>query len=413
MPLIALHPGQLRVVKERERWNVLQCGRRFGKTKLGIRLAVDEALKGQPVGWFAPTYKLQLDVWEEMCRMLKPVITRASSLDQRISLEGGGVIDFWSMDGPDPGRGRKYRRVIIDEASISKDLAAAWQGAIRPTLTDLKGDAWFLGTPKGCKHFFNVMFLRGQQGDKGYKSWRFHTGDNPYIDPAELAGAKRDLPPEIYAQEYEGVPAADGGNPFGLAAIAACIIAKQSDEPAVCYGVDLAKSQDWTVIVGLDAAGRVCYLDRWQGDWGNTRRKILAQVADVKTLVDSTGVGDPIVEDMQKERRNIEGFKFSSLSKQQLMEGLAAAIQKKETGYPNGWLREELDTFEYEYTLGGRVTYTAPSGLHDDGVCALALAVRCRGVDTSGGVLPFSIASFDSEKPGLESRLDREEIWGN
>ena len=57
------HPGQARIVGESRRFNVLMCGRRFGKTALGIDLGVEEALGGGRVGWFAPSYKYLEEAW--------------------------------------------------------------------------------------------------------------------------------------------------------------------------------------------------------------------------------------------------------------------------------------------------------------------------------------------------------------
>jgi hypothetical protein len=98
---------------------------------------------------------------------------------------------------------------------------------------------------------------------------------------------------------------------------------------------------------------------------------------DAAACVDSTGVGDPIVEDCNATAGGVHGFKFTATSKQQIMEGLAAVLQRREVTFPAGWLRNELDAFEYVYTQSG-VRYSAPEGLHDDGVCALALAVHCK-----------------------------------
>lgn len=373
--LAAPHPGQRRVLAEAKRFNVLRCGRRFGKTTMGEVVLVEPALEGHPVAWFAPTNKIMLEPWQHVASALKPVTARLNKIEQRIELITGGVVDFWSLDNPDSGRGRKYKRIVVDEAGIVRNLQQAWQETIRPTLTDLKGDAWFLGTPKG-RNFFNQLYERGQQGRPGWASWSLGTIDNPYIDPAEIAEAKASLPEPVFDQEYRGIPADDGGNPFGIKAIEACVC-PMSVAPPVAYGVDLAKSHDWTVVCGLDADGVVCSLERWQGPWGETRKRILGLVNGWPTLIDSTGVGDPIVEDLQRVRPNIQGFKFSSQSKQQLMEGLASAVHTQEVGFPDGWLRGELETFEYEYTRTG-VRYTAPEGLHDDGVCALALAVQAK-----------------------------------
>jgi hypothetical protein len=104
--------------------------------------------------------------------------------------------------------------------------------------------------------------------------------------------------------------------------------------PVAAYGVDLAKSVDWTVVCGLDEQGDVAELERWQSDWGQTRRRIIDVVGGVPTLVDSTGVGDPIVEDLCRASANVEGFKFTATSKQQLMEGLAADVQRGEVAHP-------------------------------------------------------------------------------
>jgi hypothetical protein len=371
------HAGQQQVIENAARFNVLECGRRFGKTTLGIDRIIDTALHGGPAAWFAPTYKLLAEVWRQTCAALAPLRPKVSQQEKRIDLTmTRGVIEFWSLDQPDPARGRKYKRVVIDEAGIVRDLESAWQEAIRPTLTDYKGDAWFLGTPKG-RNFFHRLFAKGEAQAKGWRSWRLPTTSNPLIDPAEIEAARLDMPEAAFNQEFLGIPADDGGNPFDLAAIRDCAVSGTSDAEPVAFGVDLAKSYDWTVVCGIDAEGYVCRIERWQSDWGQTTRRVLDLIGDVPAFIDSTGVGDPIVEDLCRQSGGVEGFKFSSTSKQQLMEGLASAIQRREIRYPAGWLQSELESFEYEYRPGG-IRYSAPAGLHDDGVCALALAVAKR-----------------------------------
>jgi hypothetical protein len=246
---------------------------------------------------------------------------------------------------------------------------------MRPTLADRKGSALFLGTPKGTGDFHR-LFLEAESDTTGaWKAFRIGSVANPYIDPDEIKDAKKMLPPEIFAQEFEGIPAEDGGNPFGINAIRACI-GPLSTAPVECYGVDLAKSQDWTVIIGLDGEGRVAHLDRWQAPWNVTRERLARLIGDKSAQIDSTGVGDPIVEDLRKVCRRVEGFKFTSQSKQQLMEGLQIAISTSEIRFPDGWLRAELESFGFRYS-GRSVSYEATVG-HDDGVCALALAVLAR-----------------------------------
>tara|TARA_Y100001938_G_scaffold150804_1_gene243534 strand:- start:3607 stop:4791 length:1185 start_codon:yes stop_codon:yes gene_type:complete len=367
-----LHSGQKQVYDNAERFNVLMCGRRFGKTTFGQWLAVDAILKGKHVGWFSPTYKYSAEVWRDLKVLLRPILTTDNRIEGRMETLTGGSLEVWSLDNKDAGRGRKYSKVIIDEAGVVKDLDEIWQQALRPTLTDFKGDAWFLGTPKG-RGFFQRLFAQGQDGKReGWKSWRLPTLANPHMPPEEVAEARRELPPEIFAQEYEGVPADDGGCPFNLKAIAECIAPMKPTDP-VMWGVDLAKSQDFTVACALDEEGCICRLERWQGDWSLTSVKLANMIGESMAIIDSTGVGDPVVETLQSKCPLAEGFKFTQHSKQQIMEGLAVGIQTTKVRFPDGWLRSELEMFEYEYTRTG-VRYEAPSGCFDDGVCALALA---------------------------------------
>jgi hypothetical protein len=370
-----LHPSQREVHAALARFSVLEIGRRWGKTTFGIQLAIDDAVSGRKVGWFAPSYKYLADPVREFERALKPVVRRIDRIEKRMELKTNGSIDFWTLEDIDSGRGRSYDRIVVDEAGFAPRLLEAWRASMRATLADRKGRALFLGTPKGTGDFHR-LYLEAEGDTTGeWRAFRIGSVSNPHLDPSEIEAARRMLPAEVFAQEFEGVPAEDGGNPFGLDAIRECI-APMPETAVECWGVDLAKSQDWTVAVGLDGDGRVCRLDRWQGPWSVTRERLARMIGDKPAQIDSTGVGDPIVEDLRKVCRRAEGFKFTSQSKQQLMEGLQLAIQTREIRFPDGWLRSELEAFGFRYS-GRAVSYEATVG-HDDGVCALALAVLAR-----------------------------------
>lgn len=364
------HAGQKQVLDEAKRFNVLCCGRRFGKSALAVNLLAENAIAGKPSGYFAPTYKLLDGTYNECLNALEPIVTRKNE-HQFIELLTGGRIEFWSLENELAGRSRKYKRVILDEVAFAKNLWKLWTESIRATLSDFKGDAWFMSTPKG-KNDFHKLFMRGKTGEENWQSWQMSTYMNPYIDPLEIDDARKDLPELAFSQEYLAEFNDNVANPFGTAFIAQCTF-PMSTLPAVCYGIDLAKSHDWSVIVGLDKHGSVCYLDRWQSDWRTTKEKILRLPQGAAIAIDSTGVGDPIGEDIQRVRGNVEAFKFTATSKQQIMEGLAVAIQSRIITFPEGVITDELNNFEYIYTRTG-VRYSAPDGLHDDVVCALALA---------------------------------------
>jgi hypothetical protein len=195
------------VINNAKRFNVLCCGRRWGKTALSEDLLLspdDECngiLAGYPVAYFAPTYKMLMEVWREINQTLHGVIRTKSETEKRIEIFGGGVIDFWSLDEPDVIRGRKYKRAVVDEAAIVRYLQEAWIRVIRPTLTDMQGDAWFLSTPKGKNNYFYEQFQMHQKFDD-WTSWQLPTSDNPYILPSEIEQARLQLDPLTFAQEY-------------------------------------------------------------------------------------------------------------------------------------------------------------------------------------------------------------------
>lgn len=365
-----LHENQELVIKEAERFNVLNCGRRWGKSVLAINLISETAISGYPSGYFTPTYKLLEGTFKEAINALEPIVSRKHD-NQFIELITGGIIDFWSLDNANAGRSRKYKRVVVDEAAFVKDLWEAWNNSIRPTLTDLMGDGWIMSTPRG-KNGFYKLYSKGKALEPNWMSWQMPTHTNPYINKNELEDARHELPAAAYNQEYLALFSDNAANPFGVDYIKA-VLRPLSNDPVVCFGVDLAKSVDWTVVTGLDRNGHVCIFERWQSDWEQTKNRIRQIVGSKPCYIDSTGVGDPIVEDIQKQCGAVEKYVFTQQSKQKLMEGLASSIQQGKVSVLDGIMRDELESFEFIYGRTG-VKYSAPDGLHDDCVCSLALA---------------------------------------
>lgn len=190
------------MLNEAQRFNVLCCGRRWGKSTLGLYLAARAGLGGGPVAWFAPTYRMLSELWREANVRLGPAVEKRNASEYRLEMYGKGTLDFWSLDKPDVARGRQYQRVIIDEAAIVPELENAWEAVLRPTLVDLHGDAWFLSTPQGY-NYFHTLWSYGQDIDKpDWASWHMPSTARPSLDPAEVEAARADNDPVIFAQEY-------------------------------------------------------------------------------------------------------------------------------------------------------------------------------------------------------------------
>lgn len=180
---------------------MVSCGRRWGKSTLGIDRIIRPALEGFPVAWFCPTYKNLTQTWREILQVMRPVTARSDSAEHRLDLVTGGVLEMWSLESPDAVRGRKYGRLVIDEAAQVALLQDAWEQAIRSTLADLQGDAWFFSTPRGF-NFFKTLFDQGQAAAfPEWASWQMPTHSNPHIPPSELVALEREMPPRVYRQE--------------------------------------------------------------------------------------------------------------------------------------------------------------------------------------------------------------------
>lgn len=210
-----LHAGQLEIKHNAARFNVVNCGRRFGKSILGEDLAMDTALAGGPVGWFSPDYKSLLENWRSLMRILAPVTVRKSELEKRIELRGGGIIECWSLDSdPECSRGRKYKRVIIDEAAKVRWLMRAWLEAIRANLADFQGDAWFFSTPKGRNDYWE-LYQRGADPQRAdWRCWKRPTSVNPFILPEEIEAMRLEMGSRIASQEIDAEFLEVGGRFF-------------------------------------------------------------------------------------------------------------------------------------------------------------------------------------------------------
>ena len=359
------HTNQQRILDSQSRFRVVMCGRRFGKSELSQIEIITNALVGKNVAYITPTYQLARVFFE---KLIKAVPFESNKSELSIKFPNNGSIEFFTGERLDNLRGRKFHLVVIDEASFIPNLEEGWLNSIRPTLTDYKGRALFLSTPKG-KNFFYSLYLKN--GEPDWESFKFTTYDNPHIDKTEIDDARTQIPEVVFEQEYMANPSENAANPFGSTYIKQCTF-ELSHEPPIAFGVDLAKSVDFTAIIGLDRNGSVCHFERFQKDWRQTKQ-VINSLPKVPILMDSTGVGDPIFEDLQRDGVNVQGYKFSSTSKQQLMEGLASAIHQRKITFPDGHITQELEIFEYQYTSFG-VKYSAPQGFHDDCVMALGLA---------------------------------------
>lgn len=386
--LYDLHAEQRRVRAEAKRFNIWAAGRRAGKTSLSDDLVVETVLDDHaPFGLFAPNYPTLTKNWRDLRDLLAPVTRHVSEAEHRLEVIGGGELECWSLDNEgvaDSARGRKYKRVGVEEAGSVVGLLGHWEKVIRPMLTDYRGDGWLWGTPKGLNDFW-MLWQRGQDEGDGneWKSWRSPTSSNPHIDPDEIEAARRELSELAFAQEYLAEFLGDGSGVFRGIDAAATARRQVVRRPQHRYamGVDWGKINDFTVLSVVDQTlGEQVALDRFnQIDYYVQVGRLAALVETFRpdlVLAEQNSIGEPLIEQVRRLGVRVQGWQATHASKAALVETLGLALERGRLRIlPDPVQVGELRAFAAKRSVTGVVQYGAPPGMHDDTVIALGLSV--------------------------------------
>ena len=372
-----LHLSQQMITNHRKRFNVIDCGRRFGKNIMLQEWAITTALEdGYPVGWSAPTYKMLLDDWRNLGNILEPVTKRRNEQEKTLELQGGGVIDFWSLENSNSIRGRKYKRFIVNEAAFIPRLVDIFNFIIRPTLIGMKGEADFAGTPKGRNGFWQ---LYNQQGDD-WARWQMSSYSNPHVPASELDSMKHTMTERAFNQEIMAQFLEDGGGVFRYVMEAATAEGVEGGFGQYVIGVDWGRVNDATVFCVMDAMTKTqVFVDRMTNtDYNAQRSRLLAlweRFGQPPVLAEYNSMGGPMVEALQNMGINVTPFNTTNASKAQIIQALELAFERRQiTILDDEEQTNELLAYESERLPSGLVRYGAPEGAHDDMVMALAIA---------------------------------------
>ena len=263
-----LHEAQAVVARDPARFRVLVCGRRWGKTRLGVVLALRMALEGRKSWWVAPTYAISGIAWEMLRVMSRAVGAQAHESTRTLRFPSGGIIACKSADNPDNLRGEGLDFLVLDEADFVP--RRVWEEVLRPALADRKGKAVIISTPNVEGGWFHELVQKGQGEDPEVRSWCLPSWTNPHLDETEVDAARSSLPAIVFRREF--------GAEFVSAAGA--LLRREwvrvGEPPAredldVSVGVDLAISTkdgaDWTaaVALGRDRTGALYVLDVARG----------------------------------------------------------------------------------------------------------------------------------------------------
>ena len=380
------HIGQLELNNCESRFQVICCGRRWGKTVYALNRLFKEAMEVPGLYWFcAPTYKIGIKPkWDDFTTVFKDYIRYKNEADLICKLSSGSRIDWLSLEKYDNIRGEGLTGLIMDETA--QCAHAAWTDVLRPSLMDRQGWVLFISTPKGRNWFWNI-FQRGISDDTKDKNWAaftFPSWSNPHLKQEEIEEISQDLTKTLYQQEIAAQFLDDELS--AIKNVDVCTIAPAGAKPhanrTYVAGVDLARKKDFTVISVFDATiGKPVEVELWrknQGSWD----VILQTVANIckkwrcKAVVDASGAGDIACSELRKRGVFLEEFIFTEQSKRNLIDNMimkfdnfAVEILDHEIG------NNEMKSFEMSISRTGKVKYEAPSGQHDDVPIARALAL--------------------------------------
>jgi hypothetical protein len=336
-----------------------------------------------PTAYCAPTHKMLTQVWRELCERLDPIIVRRQEQAHRIELLSGGIIEGWSLDDPNALRGRRYKRVIVDEARLVPDLEHVYFAVIRPTLARLRGDCYLISTPAGLDGF-HALFQRGMSKEAGWSAFRYPTHANPYIAAAELDEIKAMLPATVYAAEILAEFADTGLTVFRQSDIAAAEDGASGHAAPVAgrrylTSVDVGRRQDATVIATVDITTEPFQLVAFDRLERIPYPVIQSRIADRaraylgRLIVESNGVGDPLIENLDVPA---EPFVTTAKSKVQAIQSLQLLLEQGR--YKAKWTAEakrELMAYQWD-----------DRHLTQDCVMALAIGAAHMRIPTSAGI---------------------------
>lgn len=378
------HTGQEDILKANVRDVAICAGRRWGKSAVCAYLALKTLFEPDKKIWLvAPSYDLTRKVFDYVVKWFLMVVPSAT---QTISTRPFPKINFVfknskieckSAENPTSLLGEEVDLLIIDEAAqISKRV---YEQYLFPTTSSRIGKTIFCSTPFGKNWFFHKFVWCQENG----LAFNFPSNNNPFFPAGEWERTKNMLPERVFKQEYQAKFLDDAASVFrGIRSI----VKDNTYSDAITgrqyvMGVDFGKHEDFTVLTVIDRYNHnVVFWDRFNKiDYPYQKKRILAisqRYNHARAIVDSTVVGEPIKEDLERDGVFVDDFKFSNQSKKELVEKLGIFIEQKKVWIPyEDILIDELESFGYRLSDAGNVIYKAPEGLHDDCVMSLALAV--------------------------------------
>lgn len=406
------------IVEDTTKYKVVVAHRKAGKTVMALMYLFMKAflhrgyatvksprneIRTARFTYIAPTYKQGRDIAWDLMKSIVPsslLVKRPNetNLEIRMRCSTGDhvLMNIKGADKEDSLRGPGLQFALLDEMGYMKPHV--WPQIIQPELASTGGGALFIGTPNGRDHFYQLFSIGRDRVSEEWRSWLLpatkpthgFAEDTPR-GPELLSGnfleeAKKEVTQKFYDQEYECEFQDDAGMVFDRIEQNVVDEFREFPESGHRYriGFDPALREDWSVFTVMDLSDhRVKHVYRTNKIDAELLLERAQNMVNTWTttagrpelIMDTTGMGDPLYDQLVYRGIPVHPVKFTSSTKRQMVDNLAILFNKDAIKIPRyEWLIDELKDYRFERLLTGRYRYGAPVGKHDDGVTSLFLA---------------------------------------
>ena len=414
------HPTQQLVYDDPHKHKVIAAGKGWGKTHSVTKSAAALAMtKPGSCGAVIAPYAKQAFYDFNIIKKLIPAnqIEKVSERWLIIYLKNGSEITMFSAENPEAARGYAWDWVIVDEAAFCDP-------AIFPIIDSQVGKrngiAWYISTPNG-KGMFWDLYCQESKDPENYKSFHFTTYDNPHYPVKEIERMKKNMPEFVFRQEVMA-EFIEGGVVFPhLAEIMTSEPRDPQEKHTYTIGADIASTNDFTVIKVFDDSDNheVSHERLTNKDWGYIKQAIYTTCKywnNATLIIDKTGVGAPVVEDLEKMDRAYPGAQklgyltvvpiiFSSVSKPQLYTNYIMMHENRTIHLLNEPVtKQEHEDFTAKRSQenSGYMKYSAPKGRNDD--CVTSAALGAWGLSQNMGSAVIGQPEIISKSESDENR---------
>ena len=394
--------AQQHILENLKTTTVICAGRRVGKSHLAAYIALKELLQTDRKIWVCgPSYNVSKIIWNYITSWAIryfPTLLKVNKFDMSITnLRQNSSLELKSAETTHNLKGQGLSLLVITESGDIQE--EVWEKYLRPNTIELRpelgnkpGRVFIEGNPSSVGHWFDRLFKTEQMADK----FAYHLPTPIMSDQGEIIGSnnpnivtvdalkeiKASTPEMVWKQQWLAMFIAGDGLVFrNVRDNIKNTLSPPLPDRKYVLGVDLAKTVDYSVITVIDRdTFELVDFQRFKDlDWSFQRKKIVETAKrynSARIIIDASNIGDVIVEELRKTNFYVEPYKFTWETKRNLIEKLSIYIEQGRLKYPAiPELINELESFAYKVTPGQRVVYAAPTGLHDDIVISLALAV--------------------------------------